>query len=124
MLTTYEGIVKQGHIHLPVGTPAPEGARVLVTFLPRLDERSARKKVNGWLGESVGDRVMAGSGRMERVGERQVWRFEALVTFVSRDPFGPIGYVDVDAESGEVLTTVAEAEAMAQRGEHLERFSA
>lgn len=69
MLTTYEGIVKQGHIHLPVGTPAPEGVRVLVTFLPRLDERSARRKANSWLGDSVGDRVMAGGGRMERVGE-------------------------------------------------------
>jgi hypothetical protein len=121
MLMTYEGIVKQGHIRLPVGAPAPEGARVLVTFLPRLDERAAHRKANLWLGENVGNMVMADRPELRSMaGGRQVWHFGAFVTSLSRDPFGPIGYVDIDSETGVVLTGQAEAEAMADRGERLE----
>ena len=33
MLTSVEGIVKNGHVELPKDAPAVEGARVMVTFL-------------------------------------------------------------------------------------------
>ena len=120
MLQTFEGVVQRGHVRLPAGTPLRDGARVIVTVLPAVDEHHARRKANGWLGENVGDKVIAANGRLERASGRQAWRFDAMVTFVSRDPFGPIGYVDVDAETGTVLTDIAVAEEMAQHGERLE----
>lgn len=121
MLSTYEGVVQQGHIRLPPGAALPDGARVYVTIVPGIDERVARRQANRWLGEHIGDKVMADQGVLGRAGSRQVWRFGAFVTCASRDPFGPIGYVEVDAESGAMLTDDAAAEEMAQRGERLER---
>jgi len=121
MLSTYEGVVQQGRIRLPASVVMPEGARVYVTIVPGLDERAARRRANAWLGERVGDKVMADEARLVRAGERQVWHFGAVVTFTSREPFGPIGYVDVEAASGDILSSDAEAEEMIQRGERLER---
>jgi hypothetical protein len=121
MLQTYEGIVQQGHIRLPAGTALPDGARVYVTVVPGIDERHARRKANRWLGENVGDKVMANDGKLTHAHDRQVWHFGAFVTFTSREPFGPIGYVDVDAETGDVLADDVAAEEMIRRGENLER---
>jgi hypothetical protein len=121
MLSTYEGVVQQGRIRLPAGLALPEGARVYVTVVPALDERAARRKANGWLGEHVGNMVMARQPTMVAHAKgRLVWRFGAFVGSLSSEPFGPIGYVEVDAESGQILTDVAEAERMAERGERRE----
>ena len=121
MLSTYEGVVHQGHIRLPPGAALPDGARVYVTVVPGMDERVARRQANRWLGEHVGDKVMADEGVLVRAGSRQVWRFGAFVTCASRDPFGPIGYVEIDAEDGAILTDDAAVGEMVQRGEQLER---
>ena len=124
MLSTHEGVVQHGRIRLPTGLALPEGARVYITIVPTLDERTARRKANGWLGENVGNLVMAGEGQLARAGDRRVWRFGAFTSSVLTEPFGPIGYVDVDAETGNVLTGQAETEEMIQRGVRQERISA
>jgi len=85
------------------------------------DEHHARRKANRWLAEYVGDMVMADHPLLTRIGERSVWRFGAYVTSLHRDPFGPVGYVDVDAETGTVLADKSTAEEIALRGERLER---
>ncbi len=122
MFPTYEGIVQQGRIRLPAGTALPEGVRVLVTVLPAVDEIRARRTANRWLAENVGDMVMANQATLVMLADdRQAWRFGAFVTSSSRDPFGPIGYVEVDTGTGAVLTDNIAAEEMAQRGERLER---
>lgn len=54
-------------------------------------------------------------------GKRAWWRVAAYVTNVYREPFGPIGFVDVDATSGEVLSGDEMAQELQQRGAHLER---
>ena len=56
MLSTYEGVVQQGHIRLPPDAALPDGARVYVTVVPGVDERVARRQANRWLGEHVGER--------------------------------------------------------------------
>lgn len=121
MLHTYEGTVRHGQIRLPADVNLPEGARVHVTILPGIDEQSARRKASRWLAENVGDMVIADQGQVEQVGERRVWRFGAFVTALSREPFGPVGFVDIDAESAAVLTSDMLAEEIARRGERLER---
>jgi hypothetical protein len=120
MLMTYEGVIREGRVHLASDTPLPEGTRVLVVVLPLTDERHARRKANRWLAEYVGDMVMADQPLLTRAGRRQVWRFGAYVTSVHRGPFGPVGYVDVDAETGAVLADETVAEEIARRGERLE----
>lgn len=124
MLSTYEGVVQQGRIRLPTGLALPEGARVYVTVVPTLDERAARRKANGWLGENVGNLVMAGDGQLTLAHDtgRQAWRFGAFTSSVQTEPFGPIGHVEVDAETGAVLTNPAEAKQMIERGVRQERL--
>ena len=121
MLTTYKGVIQDGRIHL-TDASLPEGAQVLVTVIPFTDERYARRKANRWLAEYVGDMLMADHPLLTHAGGRQVWRFGAYVTSLQRDPFGPVGYVDVDAETGAVLMDETAAEEIAQRGEHLEKI--
>ena len=51
---------------------------------------------------------------------RAAWRFGAFVTAISHPPIVPVGYVDVDAVTGEVLADDHTAEEIASRGERLE----
>ena len=67
--------------------------------------------------------VMADQGWFDQADERRAWRFGVFVTALSREPFGPIGYVDIDAETGAVLVDDRLAEEIARRGERLERAS-
>ena len=121
VLRTYEGTVRHGQIRLSADAAFPEGARVHVTILPGVDEQSARRKANRWQAENVGDMVMADQGRMDQAGERRVRRFSAFVTALSREPFGSIGYVDIEVDTGVVLADSTIAEEIARRGERLER---
>jgi hypothetical protein len=120
---TYEGIVHQGHIKLPGDVVLPEGTRVHVTILPDVDEHTARRKANRWLAENVGDMVMADQGLFDASGRQGVWRFGVFVTALSHEPFGPIGSLDVDAKTGNILADESHAADLAQRGEHLEGTS-
>jgi len=85
-----------------------------------VDEHTARRKANRWLVERVGNMVMADQPRLVQSENRPVWRFDAFVTSLSHPPRGPIGYVDVDATTGEVLATARVVEEMKQHGVSLQ----
>ncbi len=53
--------------------------------------------------------------------QRLIKRFSAFVTSLSKEPFGPIGYLEVDADSGIILADDPLAEEIARHGERLER---
>ena len=89
--------------------------------IPTVDASTARRKANGWLTDHVGHLVMGKDQRMLSDGKRTWWRVAAYVTNVYREPFGPIGFVDVDATSGEVLSDDNVARELQQYGAHLER---
>jgi len=118
---TYEGVVQQGHICLNTETSLPEGARVLVVVLPYTGSDYARRKANRWLAEYVGDMVMADQPLLTQSEDRPIWRFGAYVTSLHHEPFGPVGYVDVDAETGTVLASEDVAQEIATYGERFER---
>jgi hypothetical protein len=120
MLQTYEGVVQSGQVRLPAGTHLPEGARVYVTIVPTLDEHSARRKAARWLAENVGDMVMPGPATLVHETQRTVWHFPAMVGSPFDEPRGPIGYVNVDAENGTVLSSPTLADEMIQNAEHLD----
>jgi hypothetical protein len=88
--------------------------------IPAIDANTARRKANGWLADRVGHLVLGKDPRMLSDGKRALWRVAAYVTNVYREPFGPIGSVDVDAASGEVLSGDDVAQELQQRGAHLE----
>lgn len=111
-------------IELPDVQP---GTLVTVLVIPAgapvtsVDERSARRKANGWLLDHVGNLVMARDPRLLSDGRRSFWRMAAYVSHVHRQPFGPIGFIDVDAATGEVISSMEVAQELRRYGERLER---
>ena len=86
-----------------------------------LDLRQAQKKANGWLVDTIGNMVMAGDGMLLQRGDTWLWRFSAYVTGLSHEPYGPIGQVDVDANTGAIAMDEHTQETMIQRGAKLAR---
>ncbi len=121
MLPTHEGVIKNGKIRLPANTRLPEGARVYVTIVPVLDERSARRKAARWLAENVGDMVMPGPATLTQELERLVWRFPTMLGSPFGEPRGPIGHLDVNARNGTVFSSPTLAQEMLHNAETLDR---
>jgi hypothetical protein len=119
MATTYIGTVRNGKVEFERPLTLPEGSQVRVTLSPVLGERQAAGKANVWLTQQVGDAVGVMQGRLLQVEERTIWRFEAFITGVQADPLGPLGQIEVDADTGEVLNSPKTAEAMIAHGRHL-----
>lgn len=119
MLQTYQGVIKQGAVHLSSNVDWPDGTRVYITAIPTLDERYARRKAAAWLAENVGDQLMPGAAVLTRQGQYLVWSFPVLLGSPFDEPLGPLGYVDVDAEAGSVLGASALAEELIRNAERL-----
>lgn len=109
-IPTYQGVVHQGKIQLTQATELPEGGQVYVLVTDDwaqatlLDPHIARRKANGWLVTYVGG-VMAQQPQLQQVEARLIWRFKAFLTARGQPPRGPVGFVDVDARSGDVLNS-------------------
>jgi hypothetical protein len=107
---TYQGVVKEGRVQLPTTTSLPEGSEVYVLVAddwqerPLLDPHLARRKANGWLVSNVGS-VLAQQPELLQADGRLVWRFKAFLATKGYPLRGPIGLVDVDAYTGEPLTS-------------------
>ena len=119
MLQTYEGVIHRGSIRLSPDIDLPDGTRVYVTVVPTIDERQARRKAAIWLAENVGDMIMPGSATLARQDQRQVWRFPVMLGSPFDEPSGPLGCVDVDAETGTVLVALTLAEELIQNAERI-----
>ena len=107
-VATYEGVVRQGRIQLTQAAVLPEGSQVYVVVANQreqadlLDPYLAQRKANGWLVSYVGS-VMAQQPQLQQVAGRLSWRFKAFLTARDQPPRGPVGFVDVDAYTGDVL---------------------
>jgi hypothetical protein len=108
-IPTYQGTVRQGKVQLNQDANLPEGSQVVVLATDEwaqsslLDPHLARRKANGWLVTYVGN-VMAQQPQLQQVEGKLAWRFKAFLTLRGHSPQGPVGMVDVDAYSGEILT--------------------
>ena len=85
---------------------------------PAFTERMARRKAAGWLSEHVGLMVMPGVPILFQDAGQRVWRFPAMIGSPHRSPRGPIGYLDVHAETGVVLAPSTLAQELIRNGEH------
>lgn len=119
MTTTYIGTVRDGKIELDQPLTLPEGSQVRVTPLMALDERTARRRADRWLEDNVGNVVAAKNSKLIQLDNQDIWRFEAFVTGPNIDPMGPIGQVDIEANTGQILTTSEMAKEMISRGANL-----
>ena len=116
---THQGIVREGRIQLISPTDLPEGSHVYVIVAgsePILVEAMAKWKASRWLFEYVGNMLTADEGRLLENQGHIVWRFGAFITGRGHKPRGPIGYVDVEAQSGNVLMTEEQADEMIAHG--------
>jgi hypothetical protein len=105
MAATYIDTVCNGKVEFERLLTLPEGSQVRVAPSPVLSERQAAGKANLWLANQVGDAVGVMKGTLAQVKERTVWRFEAFITGVHFEPIGPIGQIEVDADTGQVLNS-------------------
>ena len=112
-MQTFQGVIHKGQIQLETTTDLPEGSHVYVIIAgerPLVEEQLARRKASVWLVNYVGNMLVAAEGRLLNVDDHIVWRFGAFVTGRGHKPWGPFGYVDVEAHSGHVLASEKEAE--------------
>ena len=119
MASTHLGVVRNGKVESKRPLTLPDGSQVRITLSPVLNKREAMGKANVWLAHHVGDAVGAMKGVLTETDQLTVWRFEAFITGSTIDPLGPLGQIDVDADTGQILSTSQTAEAMIQRGRQL-----
>jgi hypothetical protein len=120
MTTPYIGIIREGRVEFETPVALPEGSQVVV-FLTKLDERTARRKANTWLAEHVGNVIgTEKNGVMLQTSNQAVWRFAVFVTGVTyTTPLGPLGQIDIDANTGQVLSSQQLAQELVKRAAEL-----
>lgn len=109
---TLQGIVQQGQIQLTGPVDLPDGSRVFIVTdaPPLLAETVAQRRATRWLVEFVSMMLMASEARLLEVDDRPVWQFSVFITGRGHVPYGPIGYVQVDAYRGTILADESKAE--------------
>jgi hypothetical protein len=93
---------------------APEDSQAVLRFAEFLlqrqrssvDARAARRKVSTWLVREVGNLLMGGEPTYFAT-ERPVWRVPVVAPYA---PPGPATWVDVDAQTGELLIVAGSAQ--------------
>ena len=117
-VVTYPAIIRDGKAEPIAPLELPEGSNVYIVVQPTLDQRTARKKATGWLVDHVGNLLMADDGVLVQQDQRWLWRFNAYLTSLTHEPCGPIGQVEVDADTGHVLNDPTTIASMYERGQH------
>jgi hypothetical protein len=117
-LSTYPAIIRNGKAEPVAPLELPEGSEVYIVVKPRLDQHTARKKATGWLVDHVGNLLMADDGLLIQKENLWIWRFNAYMTSLTHPPRGPIGQVEVDAETGKILNDQSTIASMYERGQH------
>jgi hypothetical protein len=118
-VATYPAIIRDGKIEPLTPIELPEGSEVYIVVQPQLDLRTARKKATGWLVDQVGNLLMADEGILLQKDGEWLWRFQVYMTSLTHQPRGPIGQVDLNADTGEILNDASTIMQMYERGHHL-----
>jgi hypothetical protein len=113
----YSTIIRNGKVKPMTPLELPEGSAIYIVVQPKLDQRTARKKATGWLVDHVGNLVMADDGTLAQKGPRWVWRFNVYMTSLMHKPRGPIGQVELNAETGAILNDQDTITMMYERGQ-------
>jgi hypothetical protein len=108
------------------GPGLTEGGQIDVTITVHatiaVNAETARRKVTGWLVSEVGNLMIGGDPALV-IADRAVWQVPVLLTSPARSIIGPIGTVDVDAETGEILFDSELSQELIERGRQTARAS-
>ena len=81
----------------------------------RVSAMEAQREVTAWLLDNVGHLAMADQPRLI-IGHRTIWRVPVLLSSPTHSPIGPIGHIEVDAHTGQVLEETNTAEKLIHNG--------
>ncbi len=101
-----------------VREPQQRAFDIAVYATVEVDALSARRKVTGWLVDEVGNMIIGGTPQLI-VSKQTTWRVPAVLTSTSKGVVGEVGSVDVDAETGELKTSVELREQILKNVERL-----
>jgi hypothetical protein len=87
-----------------------------------IDAATAQRRATGWLVSEVGN-LLLGDAPSLVIADRVVWRVPVLLTSPERGVVGQIGTVDIDAQTGDVLSSAALIQELIERGRQLGRSS-
>ncbi len=118
---TVDAVYVNGVLHPLERLDLVERQRITLHILPprvHVPAVVARRKVNVFVCNEIS--YLMGSGTPELVGgERTVWRVPVLLTFPRHGAVGTVGTIDVDAETGDLLTTPSLIEEITRNAEAL-----
>jgi hypothetical protein len=76
--------------------------QISIEAIVNVDAKHARRRATAWLASEVGNMLIAGAPRLV-IARNTVWRLPVLLTSSEIGIVGEVGFVDVDASSGEAL---------------------
>ncbi|MFN8493461.1 MAG: hypothetical protein U0350_38030 [Caldilineaceae bacterium] len=120
-IATYSGVVRDGKVDLCDKIKLPEGTEVLIVVPTAIDERTARRKANGWLVSYVGNMLMADDAALINLDGKLLWHLSAYITGLTHEPVGPIGNVFINALTGDILQPDQTAQNLRDYGKRVDR---
>ena len=78
--------------------------QVSVAAVINIKAKTAQRKATTWLVSEVGNMLISGMPQLV-ISKNAVWRVPVLLTSSRSGILGQVGSVDVDAESGELMTS-------------------
>jgi hypothetical protein len=110
--------VEMDEISFPV--PAEVKIEFSLTAQVNVTDFTAQRKVSKLLLDHVGN-LLYGERPSLVAGRRLLWRVPVWLALPSTGPLGQVGALDVDAQTGEILSTQHILEEIAERGNALAR---
>ena len=81
----------------------------------RVSAMEAQREATVWLLDNVGHLAMVDQPRLI-IGHRTIWQVPVMLSSPAHSPIGPIGHVEVDAHTGQVLEETNTAEKLIHNG--------
>jgi len=108
--------IEVDQISLPV--PAEVKIEFSLTAQVNITDLTAQRKVSKLLLDHVGN-LLYGERPSLVMGRRLLWRVPVWLALPTTGPLGQVGTLDVDAQTGEILSTQQILEEIAERGNEL-----
>lgn len=108
---------------LPIPQTGQLSVEIHLTASVNVSAKVARRKVNAFLATHLGNLLLAGEPSLT-IGNKIVWRVPVDLTVPNKGRIGKVGEIDVDVESGEVLSSMEQLEGFQTYGENLATRSA
>lgn len=103
---------------LPIPQKGQLSVDIHLTATVNVSAIMARRKVNAFLATHLGNLLLAGEPALT-IGEKIIWRVPVDLTSPEKGRIGKVGEVDVDIDSGEVLSSIEQIAGIQRHAENL-----